>query len=290
MKTIALALTILAGLDSFAPPAVRSIRDRWTTPSRMTPRDAAAVLARRASGDWIAAAELFEAEKHLRTDGPLSVAPFVLREGLRRRLPRVETVDERPVEWTLPPPVLHWLAVRRTERGLELRGESVEVAATAVSADRALVVVERSTIRQDWSVCEEGLCYWDLEAPTPDAEPVLSLVPDRRIRGSEIRCDGAGLDSPHRERLASAVVELRFADQSPADGTPRRIVCSVPLQRGGTAIRVAYSIADRLARPPSDVAPSAVLHNPTRLSFDPRGGEAATLEPMIAIGSGDPER
>ena len=176
MKTaaIAFALSLLAGADSSAPRLTREVSARWTSTSRMTPAEASLALARHDDGQFIPVRDLFEAQKYLRTDGPISMAPHVLREGFRRRLAGL--VESPPESSAILPPLLHWLEWRSTEHGIELRGESVQVAVIDVSPGRVIAVLDHQTIHQEWGLCKDEVCVRQVEGPLRSGEVAYSLV------------------------------------------------------------------------------------------------------------------
>lgn len=269
LSLFVLALSFLGEDGSLASRFTRSVAERWVSPSRMTPADAADALSRHAEEEFVPANELFEAQKYLRTDGPISMSPHVLRETFRRRLATLTESQAGVHSWTVLPPLLHWLEWRPKGDGLELRGESVQVAVDS-SARTIVAVIDHQTIHQEWTHCEDGLCVWQVEAPLwPEVSYSLAVPrPAHGIGGPNVPpatiCDPEPSGIGPLATELPLLVDLRHTAKGVAGGAYRRIVCSLAMPWKGR-LHVSYFVAGRLPHVPLAAAQSAVINNPSEV-------------------------
>ena len=285
----------LLGLALALPAAARaaSLTTFWDSPSRLMPREASEVLARELSGEPVAARELFEAEKYLKTGGGVSLGEFVLREALTRFLG--ERVQAPPgTAWVRAlPPILHWLDASGSVDTLKIRGESVQIAVLNSEPDRAATVLWQRTIQQDWRLCDGAPCF------TSDATPLRSgvsfvlsssvpaSVPEP-ARASDLlfatelagwidsavhagtdwhagpACDPAPLPAPARRRRGWT---FRHEAARVVPGNANRILCAFRVHGAHPSARIAYLTAEQILARPLAGARSAIVNNPLEFSL-----------------------
>ncbi len=240
MKATTIALLLLATTPALSTRtfAMNAVAARWLSSSRLTPSEAANVLYREATGAIVSDDELFEAEKHLRSDGPVSPNEYVLGEIFTRllRRDRGRSASEIRVE----PPLLHWLESRVTPGGIELRGESLQLA-VAYEPASAVVRLRHRMIHHAWEECEGELCL------------SRSLVSPR----SDVRyfwSDGAGAALPACGASSPTLVPEETHD-----------VSCVFAARPRSSLRITYAAAGKIAVAPARASASAVVNNPLEL-------------------------
>lgn len=257
---VLLAASLLAG--PARPIAGSSLLARWMATSRVTPSEAARTLAVE-DEETVRPNALFEARKHLRSDGRLSMAEHVLRESFRARLGML--LGAEPPAASMPPPMLHWLEWRPTPDGLELTGESAQAVRVSGDGDRSVVVFDHRSIHEVWTECDIDLCVRRLPSPPPAGDEAYRLVLPR------------GQDAPVCAPVPSTVqaadedADVFVWEASPwqREAPLRRIVCELRGRRAAAGSRWELFRDGRLARPPA-AAPSSVGNNPLELG----GGEA----------------
>ncbi|MBI2962676.1 MAG: hypothetical protein HYY35_02885 [Deltaproteobacteria bacterium] len=265
------AAALAALVAAASPGGVHPIAARWRSASRLTPAEAASVLHRHAEGGEVRAEDVFEAEKHLRTDGPVSPAEYVLSDLLARRLAaRAGDAGTRP---RVLPPVLHWLDWTETARGVRLRGETVQVAVLGSSARGAVTVLYRRTLHQDWSMCGAELCVTTVAAPVRRDAGYATWAP---LTAAEVglarwfdarRCDPRPAEVGDPGAGSPFGIVLRHAVAETMAGAPSEISCSLAELPPRAAMRVTYTEAGHPAAPPSRAARGAIVNNPLEFSL-----------------------
>jgi len=231
-----LMLLAMSALAETSAGAMNAVAARWLSSSRLTPIEAAKVLYLEASGAAVSDEDLFEAEKHLRSDGPVSPNEYVLREVFTRLLRSELGASELRIER----PLLHWLESRVSPRGVELRGESLQLA-VLYEHRSAVVRLRHRTIHHQWENCGATLC--------------LSTLPG--LLRSEIRylwANGAGGVSPGCRTAPPPLVPDDTNDLS-----------CVFVAGPRSVLRITYAAAGKIALAPANAAASAVVNNPLEL-------------------------
>lgn len=235
--TVVLVSAVLVAASNPAI-AMNAVAKRWLSSSRLTPSEAANVLYLEATGAIVSDDDLFEAEKHLRSDGPVSPNEYVLKEVFARLLQHERGDRARDVR--IERPLLHWLESRVSPSGVELRGESLQLA-VAYEPGEAIVRLRHRTLHHAWEDCGGALCLSTL------LEPLRSDV-------RYLWTDTSG-------------VALLPCDASPPALVPdetRDIAC-VFAARPRSSLRVTYAAAGAIAFAPPRAAASAVVNNPLEL-------------------------
>jgi hypothetical protein len=240
-----------AALALAAPPAANasSLARRWSAPSRLMPRQAAEILRLEATGEPVAAESLFEAEKLLRSDGPVSPSDYVLTALYERLLKDELGPPGDGGERRVLPPVLHWMAPTILPDAIELEGESVQLALEKTGHGGFLLMVRHRTIHQVWSECGAGLCVRSVETPRPaEARYEWSVTPGATI----FPCETA------------AAATLRRAARETV-GESYRVACAEPGPAQPASLRFRYARGDAVSTAPRRASASAVVNNPTRV-------------------------
>ncbi len=276
MRRFPPAVALFAVVATASPGSAQPIAARWRSPSRLTPSEASSVLYRRAEGQAVRAEDLLEAEKHFRTDGPVSPAEYVLTDVLRRRL--AARVRDEPVRLRVLPPVLHWLESTETVRGIRVRGETVQVAVLSSPPGRATTVLRHETIHQEWTTCGADVCVAAIATPVRrqvgysmwgprTAAEVASTIPSLRLFDT-LRCDPEPVEIADPGRDSRFGIVLRHIGAETAAGAAREISCAFAALPPRARARLSYTDAGHLAVPPSRAARGAVVNNPLEFSLD----------------------
>jgi hypothetical protein len=255
----------------FAPTcqanAMNAIIERWRQPSRLTPFEAVRVLELDARGAPVRTEDLFEAEKHLRTDGSVSPSEYVLTE-LYGRLVRRElglTSDDPSIR--VERPILHWVASRSSDGGLELRGQSVQLALQRVSSNRTIVRLRERTIEESWNHCGAELCVTATRAAHPIGRRyVWAAVPGNRSSTRAVVPSCEASDPPRKDLdlfIDRPGIPDPVAREISRDDTAR--TACVFDDRSLGAVRISYLMEGTLAVPPMRAAAGALVNNPMEI-------------------------
>lgn len=275
MARLTPAVVLAAALVAAAPCGAETLPARWRSPSRLTPVEASVVLYRHAEGRRVRAEDLLEAEKHFRTDGPVSPAQYVLTEVLTRLLgARFHGEDAR---LRVLPPVLHWLESAETTQGVRLRGETVQVAVLNSPPRRAVTVLYHHTIHQQWTICGADVCVSNVGSPLRRqvgySMSVASPVTEVASTFASLRLIEARLCDPHPTEIADSGPEspfglvIRHAAAETMPGAANEISCTFEALPSKAPARVSYTVSAHLAAPPSRAARGAVVNNPLEFSL-----------------------
>ena len=221
---------------------------RWSMASRLTPFDAIGVLFREAIGEPVSSADLFEAQKHLRSDGPVSPSEYVLAELFERRLRRELGSTGDGLRLRTERPVLHWLESRVIDGGIEIRGESLQLAVVHPAAGTAAVWLDHRTRHQEWTDCGGELCVVTILAPL---RPDVSYLWSRE-------CDPSPSTIPSAPSPGHA---FRQALRQALPEETRRIRC-VFRETLDASLRLTYLSGGSPAFAPPRAAASAIVNNP----------------------------
>jgi len=290
---IAIAVTIVVG---YQPPlcAAATIEAAWRTPSRVSSAQASQILLAQVEGEPVAAADLFEAEKHLRTDGGISPSSLVLRDMMTRLLARRAEPAGRELRIRALPPVLHWLESINEPGVLRLRGETVQVGVLNSPPDAAVTVLFHRTLYQEWRLCAGAPCVTAVKMPLRSRVAYLLAARDSAVpasaRASElllateltgwlqdaepaaVRLDLAQACDPFpaeaaRGRAGSQPMSwFRHAAARTVGDNINEVLCSFRTAGSPASARISYLASGTLATAPSSAARSAVINNP--LDFD----------------------
>jgi hypothetical protein len=162
--------------------------------------------------------------------------------------------------------MLHWLGWQESADGIEVRGESLQVAVVYPAADLAVVRLRHRTLHQAWTECGGELCLSILLTPLrSDVVYLWSLPLGASLEADSPRslpaCDPP--PSPARvsdERSAGFAVFRHLARQPSPDDTIR-VSCAFRARRHAS-LRLRYAAAESLALAPARAAASAVVNNP----------------------------
>lgn len=287
-----LVLALLAG----APGVSRGERvaRRWTSPSRLTLREASQVFYRQAEGQPVATEALFEAEKFLRTDGGVSPSGYLLT-GVRKRL-LTDRIHDRSIRVRVLPPVLHWLESRETPSGVRLRGETVELVVLEADPGLAATLLYHRTIVQGWRSCGGTLCVAENDSPLREEVSYALSLPEGTVRfGSAassplLRAARSTAGVRARMRRAGVARTPEGACEPPADetldvsedsfrravrhvvartrpGETVRISCAFVVGPAGARARFSYAVEGGVAAPPAAAARSAIVNNPLEFAL-----------------------
>ncbi len=286
-----LPIVFLLAMLSAAPALAETIKVRWNSPSRLTPDQAAEVFLRASDGQSVSAPDLFEAEKYLRTDGPVSPAAPVVTDAFRRLLAiRLEGSPE--IRVTALPPVLHWLESTFTFNSVRLKGETVQAAILRSDPNLAATVLQQRTILQEWKLCGVDPCFTPMtpqrSAITHELSVPLDTTTPAEARSSELilatglagatfsQTYPAGDRSRHLggacETLPSQTIFTvdpatgsRMITRHSADRTDNgrinRVLCAFFALPGNPAT-LRYLRSGATARPSYAAARSAIVNNP----------------------------
>jgi hypothetical protein len=247
--------------------AMNAIIERWRQPSRLTPLEAVRVLELDARGAVVRMEDLFEAEKHLRTDGSVSPGEYVLTELYGRLLRRELGLTSDDPSLRVEPPILHWVESRSSNGGLELRGESVQLAVQRVSSNRSIVQLRERTIEESWNHCGGELCVTATRAAYPMVRRyVWAAVRDSRSRPRSVapRCEPSVSPRKDLDLFIDALgLADSFAREIARDDTAR--TACVFDDRSVGAVRLSYLTQGTLATPPMRAAAGALVNNPTEV-------------------------
>jgi len=292
-----LILTALISITALGAPAssAQSIGTRWNTPSRFTPAQASDLLYRQADGQSVSAADLFEAEKYLRSDGTTSLAGNVVRDALTKLLSKRVASFMVPVRVRSLPPVLQWLESTNYGTSVRLRGESVQVATLNADPNLAAVVLYHQTIFKDWKLCGSSPCFtivtgavrsqigYQLSVPllstTPGEARTSELILATGLIGSVymqtfpsndssshvgIACDpipSQTIFPPEPATSAPVMTFLHTANRTEG-GRNNQALCGFFSLRTTTSSRFTYLNGNALSVAPATASRSAVKNNP----------------------------
>ncbi|MGH7896369.1 MAG: hypothetical protein ACREQQ_00330 [Candidatus Binatia bacterium] len=288
---IVLLFTVLTSHVTFA----QSIAVRWNTPSLLTPAQASDVLYRQADGQSVAAAELFEAQKYLRTDGSASLGGPVVTDMLAKLLDHRIGYTGGTVRIRSLVPVLQWLESTVTTINVRLRGESVQLATLNEDPNLAAVVLYHQTIFQDWKLCGSTPCSttvagavrsqigYDLVIPLDANVPAVAqsselvlatgLVgyvhtqsfPDAvNWRHLGVACDPipSQIIFPSAPSTARPTMQFRYTADRTEGARTNQAFCAFFSVPSSSSSVFSYLNANYLATAPSGAARSAVKNNP----------------------------
>jgi hypothetical protein len=295
-KTSLILGFLLATIAITAPATfAQSIGVRWNTPSRLTPAQASDVLYREADGQSVSAADLFEAEKYLRSDGSASVGGSVVSDMLAKLLDHRIGYTAGTVRIRSLAPVLQWLESTVTSTNLRLRGESVQIATLNEDPNLAAVVLYHQTIFQGWKLCGSSLCYttvagavrsqigYQLSIPLDSNVPGLArtseLILATGLTGNVYRqtfpssdtsrhlgiaCDPIPSETifPPEPSTARPVMLFQHTADRTEGGHTNQVFCAFFSLQTNSPSRLTYLNANAVAGAPSSASRSAVKNNP----------------------------
>jgi hypothetical protein len=281
-------LIVSWSLAGVMPCSAVTVWDLWTAPSRLSTRDASRVLLAEAAGEAVAAADLFEAEKHLRTDGGISASELILDDMLARLLARRARQAGAGLRVRVLPPVLHWLQGTRRSAELEVRGETVQLAVLSLPDDAALTVLLHRTLCRDWRLCDGAPCFTLVKSPLRRAVSYV-LTTGEPAAPTDVRASTLLLASELtgwlREAVASPAIDGlgRACDPFPSEAVARlpqrpqgwfrhaaertlgddvnQVLCSFRSDSPARG-KLSYLVSGTVAVPPASAARSAITHNP----------------------------
>jgi len=295
MKRITgLVAALLAALPLARPCAAATIGQAWSSASRLSAAEASRVLVRQAEGEPVPALELFEAEKHLRSDGGVSTSPLVLSDMLTRLLARRAQAAGADLRIRTLPPVLHWLEATNEPGRLQLRGESLQLAVLNWQPDVAVTVLFHRTVFQDWRLCAGAPCFTAVKTPLRSRVTYLLAAGDftspsearaselllateltgwlrnaraaRVRRGLALACDPLPAEAAPRTTEHHPRLWFRHAVDQTLEGNVNQVLCSFRVGRSPAPAKLTYLVSGAIATVPSSAARSATTNNP--LNFD----------------------
>ena len=296
MRHRLIGLIIALGTAIQAAPSrcgAATIAGAWSSASRLSAAEASHILLRQAEGELVSARELFEAEKHLRSDGGVSASPLVLSDMLTRLLARRVHAAGSGLRIRTLPPVLHWLETSNEDQDrLRLRGESLQVAVLNSEPDVAVTVLFHRTTFQDWRLCAGAPCFTSVRTPLRSRVAYLLTTRDSAapsdarasqlllateltgwLRGAEPVSARYGVAQACDPLPAAAhgagrqpMSWFRHTVDETIDGNVNQVLCSFRIGGSPASARLTYLVSSAIAVAPSSAARSAVVNNP--LSFD----------------------
>jgi len=281
-------IVLISVLGAAGPSRAATAWDFWTATSRLNAHDASQVLLAHTDGKPVLPSDLFEAEKHLRTDGGISASELVLADMLTRMLASRARQAGNDLQIRVLPPVLHWLQGTRRSEDVEVRGETVQLAVLSRGNDTALTVLLHRTLYQDWRLCDGAPCFTPVKSPLrtsvsyvltagESAAPAdagassLLLASEltgwlRDAGGSASRrelaraCDPFPSEATLRSAARRQAFFRHTADRTFAE-EPNQVLCMFHGE-GPARGKISYLVSDTLASPPASAARSAITNNP----------------------------
>lgn len=275
-----------------------SIATRWSLPSSLTQDQAVEVLYREASGQAVSPSSLFEARKHLRTDGGVSFGGGVTASVVQKLL-QARFAGDNAVRVRALPPILQWgdstsYLDANGVQAIRIRGESLVAATLNSDPNLAATALFHFSVNEDWRACGSSNCLTPLSGTLHSnvdyqlAVPLKTVVPGE-ARSSELilaaNYPGNVFTQTYPSADASRVLgvacdplpsmtSFTSTDASPSfmrfDHTAartdasqtNRIFCAFFANANGSLARFIYFAEGAIAGAPPSAARSATVNNP----------------------------